>query len=85
MNDTRKRLMILLREIYDDRDFVCGAVCNAVNEKQWKKMITFIEEARNAGRLPTSDDILALSVILGEEADAEKQVVGYAGRRVAVF
>ena len=41
MTDTGKNLMNLLREIYDDHDFVCGTMSNCGGEEAWEKMYQF--------------------------------------------
>ena len=59
--------MILLREIYDERDFVCGTMSNCGGEEAWKKMYQFITYANDHNESISSDDVLALSLILGKE------------------
>ena len=75
MTETGKRLMSLLRGIYDDDDFVCGTMSNCGGEAAWEKMLAFIMVANERGEPVTSDDVLALSLVLGEEGDTEKGMV----------
>ena len=66
LSATGKTLMSLLKEIDDDHDFVCGSMSNAVTESAWKKMIDFIQTAKQQGDSISTDDILALSLVLSE-------------------
>ena len=61
-------LMSLLKEIDDDHDFVCGAMSNAATEEAWQKLIDFIQTAKQQGDPVSADDILALSLVLSENA-----------------
>ena len=67
LSATGKDLMSLLKNIYNDHDFVCGAMSNAGDDEGWQEMIDFIHEAYNRGDIVTSDDILALSLAVGEK------------------
>ena len=64
---TGKELVKELRGIWDDKDFVRGAMNNAGREAAWKKMLDYILIAKQNGDEVTSDDILLLSLVLGEE------------------
>lgn len=68
MSNTGKELMQLLKEIYNNKDFVCGAMSVAGSEDAWEKMRDYIMCARENGHQVTSDDILALSLFLKEES-----------------
>ena len=72
MSETGKKLMNLLKEIYNDHDFVCGTMSNC-GEEGWKKMCEYINFARENGKTVTSDEVLALSLVLG---DGEKNENG---------
>ena len=72
MTDAGKELMRLLKEIDDDRDFVCGVMSNCGGEDAWDKMHDYITFARDQGERITSDDIVALSLSLGEKKDTHK-------------
>ena len=73
----KNRLVHELKEIYDNKDFVCGAVSNAGDEKAWEVMLDFIKTARQQGEALSSDDILLLSLDLGEEfRKSDKQKKG---------
>ena len=67
MDDIKIKLIELLREIYDNRDFVGGTMSNCGNEEAWKKMYEYITFAREHGEEVTSDEILLLSLKFGEE------------------
>ncbi len=69
ISETGKQLMDMLKEIWYDRDFVCGTMSNAPNDAAWKKMIDYIQIAKRRGEEVTSDDILALSIVLGKEIE----------------
>ena len=72
MKDIRAELVKLLRNIYNDHDFVCGTLSNCDCESAWRKMYDFIRTAKRRGDDLSSDDILLLSLIFGEESNAEK-------------
>lgn len=67
VSDTGKQLVKELRIIWDDRNFILGAMSNAGSKKAWEKMLDYIHMARRMGDEVTSDDILILSIKLGEE------------------
>ncbi|MBR1598526.1 MAG: ribonuclease HI [Lachnospiraceae bacterium] len=75
MTDMGKKLMNLLREIYDDHDFVCGTMSNCGGEEAWGKMYQFITYANAHNESISSDDVLALSLILGKEMDIRNKIV----------
>ena len=68
LSSTGNVLMSLLKEIDDDHDFVCGAMSNAATEEAWQKLIDFIQTAKQQGDPVSADDILALSLVLSENA-----------------
>ena len=71
MKDIDRDLMQLLKSIYDDHDFVCGAMSNAGNAETRQKMYDYICYAKEHGYSVTSDDVLALSLILGNESNSQ--------------
>ncbi len=79
--EKKKELVKRLKQIWDDRDFVCGAMSNAGSEKAWQVMLEYIEEAERLGRTVTSDEILLLSLDLGEEFDNNR--ISSTGRKIA--
>ena len=85
MKECKKELMTLLREIYDDHDFVCGAMSNSGGEDGWKKMIDYIHFAKQNNKNITSDDILALSLVLGDEEDSKSSRISSLVGKVAAF
>lgn len=86
MTDTGKKLMRLLKDIYDDHDFVCGTMSNCGREEAWVEMCKFIEYANEHEEQITSDDILALSLSLGEKYDRKKGwFASHQGSMVAVL
>ena len=72
-SQTVKRLMPALKRFYNNRDFVCGTICNCRDEEGRKILLDFIEEAERRGDKHSSDDILLLSVIIGRQRTAAKQ------------
>ncbi|MBR4207859.1 MAG: ribonuclease HI [Lachnospiraceae bacterium] len=75
MSEHGKELMMLLRNIYNDHDFVCGTMSNCGGEEAWKEMCDFIKYANEQCEKITSDDILALSLSLGEKYVRDKDIV----------
>lgn len=66
MKDIERKLMHALKSIYNDHDFVCGAMSNAGSAEAREKMYDFICYAKEHGNSVTSDDVLALSLVLGK-------------------
>ncbi len=62
-----------LKNIYDDHDFVCGTMSNCGGEDAWRRILDFITFAKGHGETVTSDDVLALSLSLGEKNDMGEQ------------
>lgn len=65
MSDTGKKLMKILKNIYDDHDFVCGTMSNCGSDLAWMELYDIIMYAKAHDEKLTSDDILALSLTLG--------------------
>ncbi len=57
-----------LKKIYDDHDFVCGTMSNCGSEEAWDKMLSFILYSKKHNKELNPDDILALSLSLGDKA-----------------
>lgn len=57
----------LLRDIYDDDDFVDGVIAVARNDENRSIITAFIEYARNIGDEVTSDDVLMLALRLAHD------------------
>ena len=68
MKNIERKLMQTLKNIYDDHDFVCGAMSNAGTREAWTKMYEYITYAKEHGYSVTSDEILSLSLVLGNES-----------------
>ena len=84
MDDIKRKLIELLREIYDNRDFVGGTMSNCGSEEAWEKMYEFITDANKRGKKLTSDEILLLSLELGEDKGRKSGLpFGYKGTVVA--
>ena len=72
-HNIKKELVQELRAIYDNKDFVCGAISNAGGEDAWKVMLDYIRTSKQLGDSLTSDDILLLSLDLREDNTALTQ------------
>lgn len=57
----------LLRDIYDDDDFVDGVIAIARNDENRSIITAFIEYARRIGDEVTSDDVLMLALRLAHD------------------
>ena len=73
MSETGKKLMILLKEIYNDHDFVCGTMSNCGNEEALKELYDYISYAKAHNKAVTSDEILLLSLVIGDGDEKEKK------------
>ena len=69
MSEIKKELIKELKEIWDNKDFVCGAVCNAGTEESMEEMYNYIINAKESSEEITSDEILLVS--LGLSSDNE--------------
>ena len=85
MKDKYKQLMLLLKEIFDDHDFVCGTMSNCGGEEAWGKLYDFIVFANEHNEKITPDDILALSLSLGQNKDSGDKWLSFNKGRIAVF
>jgi len=62
MSEIKKELIKELKEIWDNKDFVCGAICNAGTEESMEEMYNYIINAKESGEEITSDEILLVSL-----------------------
>lgn len=67
ISEIGQKLMDMLVEIDDSKDFVLGVMCNAGNDNAWQKIIDFIEHARNVGDEVTNEQLIKISVYLGNQ------------------
>ena len=75
MNNIKKELIYELRQIWDNKDFVCGAMSNAGSEKAWEEMYNYLISAKESGDKVTSDEILLMSIGLSSGNDfADKRI-----------
>jgi len=70
MTTSGKLLMNELKKIYDDHDFVCGTMSNCGSEEAWDKMLSFILYSNEHNKDLNPDDILALSLSLGDNTQS---------------
>ena len=85
MSEIGKELMRLLKEIYDNQDFVCGAMSNAGSEKAWEKMRDYIVYAKAHEHEVSSDELLLLSLSLGEKETESEHAAVKKGLKVAML
>ena len=69
-NKLKRTLMQELKKIYDDKDFVCGTVTIAQNESNWRKILDYIRISEQEEQEVSSDDVLALALVLRKESDS---------------
>ncbi len=74
-SDCSRELVNELKQIWNNKDFVCGVLCNAGGSDAWMTMLEYIREAKKSDKKLTSDEIILLSLDLGE-GDSENEVVG---------
>lgn len=67
LTNTESKLMKLLKEIYDDKDFVCGTMTILKTDRNRSVMVDYILTAKAKGLSIESDDILKLALILKNE------------------
>ena len=79
MINKKNELIIELKKIRDDHDFIVGAVSIAGSEPVYEKMLEHIHEAKRSDMNITSDDILAMAFSLREKIDESKSA-----KRIAV-
>ncbi|BAK46032.1 ribonuclease HI [Clostridium sp. SY8519] len=66
LSETGKKLADKLKQLYDNPDYICGVMSNAPGDENWKVLLNYMDTAERLSEAVTSDDILALSVALGE-------------------
>ena len=69
MSANETKLRNLLKEIWNDKDFINGTICGLKDEEHIAKMIDFIEISREKGDCISSDDVLLLTVVFNKERD----------------
>ena len=74
MNNLKKELMTELKQIWNNKDFVCGAMSNASTEENWLYMLDYIKESKKTGKAVSSDDILLLSLALSSDEKSSKEL-----------
>ena len=69
----RKKLMEELKNIYNDKDFVCSTSSILGDEKNRRKMLEFLQAAKEHGEDVTSDDVLLLAMKMRDEEDNRRE------------
>ena len=57
MNNLKKELMTELKQIWDNKDFVCGAMSNASTEENWLYMLDYIKKSKKTEK--AEEDLLS--------------------------
>jgi hypothetical protein len=70
-NDIRTELARRLRTLWDNDEFVESTIGMCAYERNWEKMLAFIEHAESIGDAVTAGDMAALALVLRKEADGE--------------
>lgn len=63
----------LLRDVYDDDDFVEGVIAVAREEENRRVIIDFIAHAKDVGDEVTSDDLLMLAIYLADNGPLKRE------------
>lgn len=61
------KLIQALREIFNDKDFVLGVLCDLKSDKDIEKVLAYIDYHKEA----TSEDIILLSLSIAEANEAD--------------
>lgn len=61
------KLIQALREIFNDKDFVLGVLCDLKSDKDIETVLTYIDCHKEA----TSEDIILLSLSIAEANEAD--------------
>ncbi len=69
----RQELMIELKNIYNDKDFVFSTLDIAKTEHAWHTLLDFIQTAKKQGDTLTSDNIQLAAIHLRDEEDKKSQ------------
>lgn len=67
LSETGKKLADKLKQLYDNPDYICGVMSNAPGDDNWRLLLDYMDTAERLYEEVTSDDILALSVVLSEK------------------
>ncbi len=70
LTSIKKELIDKLIDIWDNKDFIVGVICNAETDDNFKKVLSFIE---NESKDPS--DILAFALATGFETDSNGEYV----------
>lgn len=65
----REELETILRNIYDNDEYVDNIIGEALTEENWQTMVDFAEKAQDEGKTVTYEDMVGLSLILRERLD----------------
>ena len=71
--NVKRKLMIELKKIYDDKDFVCSTISIAKTEKAWRTILDYIHTAKEYGDDISSDNIQLIAIHLRDEEDKKQQ------------
>ena len=80
---TKSELIKELRNIYDNKDFVCGVISNAGYERAWSIILDYIRTAKRLGEDISTDNLLLLSLDLRD--DEEKHISNHRPRTSAAM
>jgi hypothetical protein len=69
--DTRDRLAAKLRDMWDNDEFIEETIGMCSYERNWGKMLSFIEYAESIGDGVSADEMAALALVLRKEADGD--------------
>lgn len=67
MTEKAKELEPILRELYDNDDFVQGVIANAKTDDNLNTIQQYIATGRSLGDEITSDEIIDLSILLSRK------------------
>ena len=84
-SDVKKELMSELKMIWNNKDFVCGAMSNAGSEAAWKEMLDYIQTAKSRGESVSSDEILLMSLDIGDTGLEKKSIVARKSAKIAML
>ena len=70
-SEVKSELIRELRNIYENKDCVCGVVSNAGYEHAWSRILDYIKTAKSLGEPLSSDNLLLLSLELRDEEEKQ--------------
>ena len=70
VSKTQKALFEKLKAFYNNRDFILGVMCNAPHEDDMKTILEYMEK----GNKVTCENLILLSLELGNKRDCEKEL-----------